>query len=315
MAKRKPSDSVLDKLSKVNCENLKLNNLAFTASRVTYGGRSLNAIWRNPKLKTYHKVILNILASYCDFQELDQFGSFRDQTVSMSIRRICYEGSFTIPTCTKHTDELVEMGYVIKDQKFDEETKSYLETHYRITDKILIEYYVILGIDLEKVTEKSDVPKEGAKQDLAPLLNDVENKENNTEIRKNSISSKDEIDQKKSDCENCLLKKKNTKSKPKAAKRPQVTDTHRKAARIFAPDIKYVKNTYWDKSSLFMIVDETIEKYGDMAHSAIEDYYNWCKKNGELGKYPWSAQSAENSIEAVIKEYSLKTKKDQNHEL
>jgi len=197
--------------------------------RLTNGGRSLNAIHFNQNLNQIQTHMMLVLASSIDFRGLDDAVSFKDNHALVSLSTLCIKMKSSKPTVVKTIKELIEMGYVIKVQTFDEKTNSYSENAYYVTDKIFFEYAEILGIDLKSLSHNGNASTEGGKDPLLGVVKNLNNYIPNSSPKKENKISKDILQKtdgdadasphiNQNDISNCSQEQEKTKNVTKPSK-------------------------------------------------------------------------------------------------
>ncbi len=105
---------------------------------VTNGGRSLNAIWKNPHLTIYEKAFLNVLGNDCDFT-----GDFLDMVI-VTRWQIAERCSMSEETVKRTARSLQEKGYVIKIERKNEVNED-LANGYQLAPQLFDDHALYLA--------------------------------------------------------------------------------------------------------------------------------------------------------------------------
>jgi hypothetical protein len=263
---------------------------------VYQGGRFISAVSRNKNLAPFEKLILLTIGNELDFRNI------QDSQRYISNAKLAEYTSMSERSVMRLTKKLSADGYLVKTDRFDDKNRQQSNL-YSLSPKVFMEYAGFTEGDCVspmRVTAcQSNLPqKEIPNKSSLSYDKDVcacahaPNRHCPDQIVE--VPIEEEIKPK-------ALKR---KARPRKLDRPRVTPSHQKIARIFAPDSRFVKNTYWDKGSLFFRVDEFLEKQGESGHQVIDMLYRHCKDRDICGRKPFDLATVDLLLREAVNEFT-----------
>lgn len=272
-----------------------------TSKKINYpfncysGGRHLNAISHSKNLNMLEKHFMLTIGSLIDFRD------FENSAYYISAKKLSELMSCTERTILKLVKSLNDKKYIIVENRVDK-NKRQMSNQYALSPLIFEEYATLWSErssggrvnDVHTVTPLEELPQENTILGVPNIVCASAHTPN-----QNNEVAIDEVR------EEVKIKPEAKKKKAAAPKytRPPVTQSHQKVGRIFIPDSRYVKKTYYDKNTMFFVVDEFLKKYGEAGHKAIDELYKECKAQNMCGRSEFDLGFIEDSLEASVKNF------------
>jgi hypothetical protein len=275
----------------------------YTSKKINYpfnaysGGRHLNAISHSKNLSMLEKHFMLTIGSLIDFRD------FENSAYYISAKKLAELMSCTERTILNLVRSLNDKKYIIVENRFDE-NKRQMSNLYALSPLIFEEYATLWYErssggrvnDVHTVTPLEELPQENTILGVPNIVcacAPTPNQNNEVSIDEVKVEKK--------------IKPEAKNKKPRAPKytRPPVTQSHQKVGRIFIPDSRYVKKTYYDKTAMFFLIDEFLTKHGEVGHKAIDELYKFCKSTNACGRSEFDLGVIEDALEASIEKFII----------
>lgn len=264
---------------------------------VYQGGRFISAISKNKNLAPLEKLILLTIGGELDFRDIQ--GSQR----YISNATLAEDTSMSISSVKRLTAKLSADGYLVKTDRYDDNNRQQSNL-YSLSPKVFIEYASSAeGITVSpmRVSHRAtnlpqkELPQEKTILGVPNIVCACAHAPNqNYPDHIVEVPIEEEI----------KPKAPKRKARPRKPDRPRVTPSHQKIARIFAPDSRFVKKTYWDKGSLFFRVDEFLDKQGESGHKVIDMLYRHCKERDICGRQEFDLAKVDMILAEAVNEFT-----------
>jgi len=260
------------------------------------GGRHLNAITHSKNLNTLEKFFMLNLGAMMDFRDIIHSSRYVSYTKMADLM------SCSIKTIQRISVSLRTRGYINVENRFGEDDRQQSNV-YSLTDLVFEEYCAKLWPDSQSGGGGTDSPTNLPQKEVPNKSSLSKDKDVCAHAHAPNQNCEDQIVEVPIE-EEIKPRAPKRKARPRKPDRPKVTQSHQKIARIFAPDSRFVKNTYWDKGSLFFRVDEFLEKQGESGHQVIDMLYRHCKERDICGRKPFDLATVDLLLREAVNEFT-----------